>query len=72
MALDVEGVADGGMGRQEALRRSGRLEPLHLAFTPPSRLMRVLGQIVPTLALFVPCRKPKLPDGSTVGSALSR
>jgi hypothetical protein len=31
MALKVEGVVDGGMHAEEALGRSSRFEPLHLA-----------------------------------------
>ncbi len=39
MALDVEGVVDGGVNRQEALGGSGRLEPLLLSLSPPNRLV---------------------------------
>jgi hypothetical protein len=45
MALKVEGVVDGGMHAEEALGRSSRFEPLHLALSSPYRLMRILGTI---------------------------
>jgi hypothetical protein len=47
VALEVEGVVDGGMHAQEALCGSSRFEALHLALSPPHRLMRVLSPIVP-------------------------
>jgi hypothetical protein len=46
MALDVEGVVDGGMDRGEFLRRAGALEALHLALPASRRLMRILDAIV--------------------------
>ncbi len=53
MAVQVEGVVDGGMGGEEALRRSRRLESLHLAFSSSDRLMQVLGPVVRTQPLNV-------------------
>jgi hypothetical protein len=46
MALKVEGVVDRSMHVEEALGRSSRFEPLHLALSSPYRLMRILGAIV--------------------------
>jgi hypothetical protein len=46
MAFKVEGVVDRGMHAEEALGRSSRFEPLHLALSSPYRLMRILGAIV--------------------------
>ena len=46
MALKIEGVVNGGMHAEEALGRSSRFEPLHLALSSPYRLMRILGAIV--------------------------
>ena len=46
-------LADGTMGRQEALGVADRLEALHLAFAPSGRLMRILGPVVEVLALAV-------------------
>ena len=46
MALKVEVIVDSGMHAEEALGRSSRFEPLHLALSSPHRLMRILGAIV--------------------------
>jgi hypothetical protein len=54
MALKVEGVVDRGMHAEEALGRSSRFEPLHLALSSPYRLMRILRPIVTPKPLFVP------------------
>jgi hypothetical protein len=54
MALKVEGVVDRGMHAEEALGRSSRFEPLHLALSSPYRLMRILCPIVTPKPLFVP------------------
>ena len=48
MPLNIECVIDRRMNRNEALSRSGRFEALHLAFSPPDRLMRVLRTVVVT------------------------
>ena len=58
MALKIEGIVDGGMHTQEALRRARRLESLHLALSPSHRLMRVLGSIVAPDPLFVRAAQP--------------
>jgi hypothetical protein len=41
MSLMVEGIVDGGMDVEKPLRRSRRLEPLHLALSSPHDLMGV-------------------------------
>jgi hypothetical protein len=46
MALDVEDILDGGVGREKSLSRSGVLEALHLALSWTGRLMRILGATV--------------------------
>jgi hypothetical protein len=46
MALEVEGIVDGGVHAQEPLRRCRRFEALHLALAPSHHLMRILGPIV--------------------------
>jgi hypothetical protein len=46
MALDVEDIIDGSVGRQKSLSRSWALEALHLAFSSTGRLVRILGAIV--------------------------
>jgi hypothetical protein len=44
--LKVEGVVDREVHAEEALGRSSRFEPLHLALSSPYRLMRILGAII--------------------------
>jgi hypothetical protein len=46
IAAEVEEVVDRVMGREEALRVPGRLEPHHLPFSLPGRLVRILGPVV--------------------------
>ena len=53
MALKIEGVVDRGMHAEEALGRSSRFEPLHLALSSPYRLMRILGAIIFAKPLFM-------------------
>src|SRR4051794_16412064 len=51
MALQVEGVVDGGVETEKALRGAGRLEPLHLALSPSGRLVRILCPVVQSFML---------------------
>jgi hypothetical protein len=46
MSLMVEGIVDGGLDVEKTLRRSRRLELLHLALSSPHDLMGVFGAIV--------------------------
>ena len=39
MALDVKGVLDGGMDREETLGRSSRLQPLLFSLSSTNRLV---------------------------------
>ena len=39
MALEVEGVVDGGVDAEKALCGTGRLKALHFAFAPPHDLV---------------------------------
>lgn len=39
MALDIEGVVNGGVDRQETLRSPGRFEPLLFSFPSSHRLV---------------------------------
>src|SRR3954467_14255498 len=70
MALQVEGVVDGGMQAEKSLRGSGRLEPLHLALSSSYDLMRVLGTIVHAPSLLVPTGQTKRPERSGIGGQL--
>jgi hypothetical protein len=66
MALDVEGVVDGGMDREESLRRAGALEALHLALPPPRRLMRILDAIVFPSPTLMAALDPQIADRCAV------
>ena len=46
MALEVEGVVDGGVHAEKPLGGASRFEPLQFALSSPHRLMRVFGAIV--------------------------
>jgi hypothetical protein len=46
IAAEVEEIVDPVMGGEEALGLAGRLEPLHLPFSPSRRLMGILRSIV--------------------------
>jgi hypothetical protein len=46
MALDIEGVVDGGVGGEKSLRGSLRFEPLHFSLSLPERQMRILRPVV--------------------------
>src|SRR3954469_56639 len=70
MALQVEGVVDGGMQAEKSLRGAGRLEPLHFALSSSYDLMRVFGTIVHAPSLLVPAGQAKSPERSGVGGQL--
>src|ERR1700719_4896182 len=70
MALKVEGIVDGGMNAQKALRRCRRFEALHLALAPSHYLVRILRPIVFSQALLMVAGKPEMPEGSAVGAQL--
>src|SRR6202048_396575 len=70
MALEVEGIVDGGMNAQKALRRGRRFEALHLALAPAHHLMRILRPIVFSQALLMVAGKSEMPKGSAVGAQL--
>ena len=46
MALDVEGVVNGGVRGKKSLCRTPAFEALHLAFPSSGWLMRVLSPVV--------------------------
>jgi hypothetical protein len=58
MALEVEGVVDGGVDAEKPLSGSRRFEPLQLAFAPSHHLMRILRTIVFAEPLFVRTTQP--------------
>lgn len=68
MALQVEGVVDGGVDAEKSLRRARRLEPLHLPLAPSHDLMRVLGTVVHPQSLLMAAGQ--LLEGGSVGAQL--
>jgi hypothetical protein len=46
MALEIEGVVDGGVHAEKRLDGARRLEPLYLALSPSRYLMRVFGAVL--------------------------
>jgi hypothetical protein len=59
MALDNEGVVNGGVDADEALGGAGRLEALQLPFSPPHRQVRNLSPVVLAQVSLMP-RKAEL------------
>jgi hypothetical protein len=70
VALKVERVVDSGIDAEEALRRPGRLEPLHLALSSAHGLMGVFGAVVLSNALLMRACQAKVPEGRSVGVQL--
>jgi class 3 adenylate cyclase len=70
MALNVERIVDGGVSRQEPLRRSGRFETLHLPLASSHRQMRIFGPIVLPQALLMASRQAQFRLGRSVGAQL--
>ena len=65
MTLDVEGVADGGVGGEKPLRRSSRFETLHSSFALSDRQVRILGPVVlPATKIRVPGKAQILQSGT--------
>jgi len=70
MALEVEGVVDGGVHAQKSLGGASRLEPLHFALSPSHRLVRVFGSIVLPQPLLVRAGQSQTPERGAVGAQL--
>src|SRR5580704_10755691 len=70
MALKIEGVVDRSMHAEGALSGSSRFEPLHLPFSSPHRLMRILGAIVLPEPLFMRAGQLQLSERRAVGAQL--
>jgi len=59
MALNIEGVVDGGVRRKKSLSRTGGFETLHAPFSLAYRQKRILGPIVDPTAGYVASSHPK-------------
>ena len=66
MALDVEGVVDGGVGREKPLRRSSRFETLHSSFPLSDWQVRILGSVVLPATKIMALGKAQILQSSTV------
>ena len=62
MALQIEGIVDGGVHAEEALGGSSRLEPLQLALAALDCLMRILRPIIFPKPLLMPTGQSKTPE----------
>jgi hypothetical protein len=70
MALEVEGVVDGGVDAEKPLRRAGRFEALHFPLPPSHDLVRVLGGIVHPLPLLMTASQAKGLERGGIGAQL--
>ena len=70
MALEVEGVVDGGVDAEKPLCGAGRFEALHFPLPPPHDLLRVLGTIVRPKPLLVTAGQMELPERGGIGAQL--
>src|SRR6516162_627442 len=70
MALEVEGVVDGGVHAEKTLGGASRLEPLHFALSSSHRLMRVFGSVVSAQPLLMRTGQPQTPERRGVGAQL--
>jgi hypothetical protein len=70
MALQVEGVVDGGMEAEKPLCGAGRFKPLHFPLPPSNNLVRVLGAIVRAPPLLMTAGQTELPERGSIGGQL--
>ena len=66
MALDVEGVVDGGVGREKPLRRSSQFETLHASFPLSDWQVRVLCSVVLPATTVMEPGKAQILQSSTI------
>jgi len=70
MALEVEGVVDGGVHVEKTLGGASRLEPLHFALSSSYRLMRIFGSIVLPQPLLMRAGQSQTPERGGVRAQL--
>jgi hypothetical protein len=70
MALEVEGVVDGGVDAETALCGASRFEALHFPLPSSHDLMRVLGRIVHPQPLLMSAGQAELPECGGIGAQL--
>ena len=70
MALEIEGVVDGGVHAEKTLCGARRFEPLHFVLSSPHHLMRVFSAIIFAPPLLVWAGQPQAPERGGVGAQL--
>jgi hypothetical protein len=70
MALEVEGVVDGGVHAEKPLGGASRLEALHFALASSHRLMRVFRSIIFPQPLLMRAGQSQTPERGGVGAQL--
>ena len=70
VAAEMKEVVDLVVGGEEALNLAGRLEPLHLSFSPSGRLMRILSSVIQSFVLPMLDARHDLPLCRTVAGKL--
>jgi hypothetical protein len=70
MALEIEGVVDGGVHAKKTLRGASRLEPLHFALSSSYRLMRIFGSIILSQPLLMQAGQSQTPECAGVRAQL--
>jgi hypothetical protein len=68
VALQVEGIVDGGVHAEETLGRSSRLEALQLALSSSHGLMRILCPIILPEPLLMPTGQSETAEPRGVGA----
>jgi hypothetical protein len=70
MALEIEGVVDGGVHAEKTLCGASRLEPLHFALSSSYRLMRIFGSIILSQPLLMRAGQSQTPECAGVRAQL--
>jgi hypothetical protein len=72
MALEAEGVVNGGVHAEKTPGGASRLEPLHFVLSSSHRLMRVFGSIILSQPLLVRAGQSQTPKMRRRRSAACR
>ena len=72
VSLNIEGVVNGGVERNEALSGLGGCEDPHFALTSSNRLMRILRPVIGAQDLLMLTREANGPQHRPVGSEFVR
>ncbi len=72
MPIMSKEIVDRAVDRKQALRMTGRLKTTHLPFFLTTRLMRILGPVIPIPPRLMDRGQTQFPMGSTVAPQLIR